>query len=101
MKIQKILYGKKKIKVIYEPLKDLDGYFETNQQLLVIDKKLKGINLLNTIIHEFFHIIMFHEKINVNGRGEEPVAIAVGNGFTKIFKQNPQILKLFNKLIKG
>ncbi len=101
MKIDHILYGRKKIKVIYKSLDKLDGYFETNKQLLVIDKTLKGINLLNTIIHEFFHIIMFYEKINVNDRGEEPVAIAVGDGYTKIFKQNPKILKLFNKLIKG
>jgi hypothetical protein len=80
------LYDKRKIKVIFKPLKHLDGYFETEKHLLVIDKNLKGIDLFNTIIHEFFHMIMFYEKINVNDRGEEPVAIAVGNGFTKIFK---------------
>lgn len=99
MKLNTILYGKRKIKVIFKPLKDLDGYFETNEHLLVIDKNLKNIDLFNTIIHEFFHIIMFYEKINVNDRGEEPIAIAVGNGFTKIFKQNPKLLKQLIKLM--
>lgn len=101
MKLKTILYGRRKIKVIFKPLKHLDGYFETNKHLLVIDKNLRGLNLFNTIIHEFFHMIMFYEKINVNDRGEEPVAIAVGDGFTKIFKQNPNLFKQLKNLIKG
>jgi hypothetical protein len=32
--------------------------------------------------------------------GEEPMAIEIGNGFTKIFKQNPKLWKLLTKLIK-
>lgn len=99
MKLKTILYSRRKIKVIFKPLKHLDGYFETEKHLLVIDKNLKGIELFNTIIHEFFHMIMFYEKINVNNRGEEPVAIAVGNGFTKIFKQNKNLFKQLYKLI--
>jgi hypothetical protein len=101
MKLKTILYGKRKIKVIFKPLKHLDGYFETEKHLLVIDKNLKGIDLFNTIIHEFFHMIMFYEKINVNDRGEEPVAIAVGNGFTKIFKQNKNLFGLLYNIIKN
>lgn len=100
MKLKTILYGRRKIKVIFKPLKHLDGYFETNKHLLVIDKNLRGLDLFNTVIHEFFHMIMFYEKINVNDRGEEPIAIAVGNGFTKIFKQNPKLLKQLTKLIQ-
>ena len=99
MKLKTILYSRRKIKVIFKPLKHLDGYFETEKHLLVIYKNLKGIDLFNTIIHEFFHMIMFYEKINVNNRGEEPVAIAVGNGFTKIFKQNKNLFKQLYKLI--
>jgi hypothetical protein len=44
---------------------------------------------------------MFYENINVNDRGEEPIAIAVGNGYTKIFTQNPKLFKEITKLIKG
>ena len=44
---------------------------------------------------------MHFEKINVNHKGEEPIAIAVGNGFTKIFKQNPKLFKKLTKLIWG
>ena len=36
-------------------------------------------------------IIIYNDNIDVNNRGEEPIADAVGNGFTRIFKQNPKL----------
>lgn len=99
MNLNQIRYGRKIIKIEYKKLKKYDGYFETKKELLVIDKTIKGVKLFNTIIHELFHLIMHFEKINVNQKGEEPIAIAVGNGFTKIFKQNPKLFKKLTKLI--
>jgi len=99
MNLDQIRYGRKIIKIEYKKLKKYDGYFETKKELLVIDKTIKGVKLFNTIIHELFHLIMHFEKINVNQKGEEPIAIAVGNGFTKIFKQNPKLFKKLTKLI--
>ncbi len=99
MNLDQIRYGRKIIKIEYKKLKKYDGYFETKKELLVIDKTIKGVKLFNTIIHELFHLIMHFEKINVNHKGEEPIAIAVGNGFTKIFKQNPKLFKKLTKLI--
>jgi hypothetical protein len=32
--------------------------------------------------------------------GEEPMAIEIGDGFTKIFKQNPKLWTLLTKLLK-
>ena len=101
MNLDQIRYGRKIIKIEYKKLKKYDGYFETKKELLVIDKTIKGVKLFNTIIHELFHLIMHFEKINVNQKGEEPIAIAVGNGFTKIFKQNPKLFKKLTKLIWG
>jgi len=101
MKLTQIKYGRNIIKVEYKKLQDFDGYFETKKKLLVIDKTIKGVKLFNTIIHEIFHIIMYFEKITVYQKGEEPIAIAVGNGYTKIFKQNPKLLNQLNKIIRG
>jgi hypothetical protein len=97
MNLSSIRYGRNIIKVEFKKLKKYDGYFETKKHLLVIDKTIKGNKLFNTIIHEIFHIIMYFEKINF--KFEEPIAIAVGNGFTKIFKQNPKLFKQLYKLI--
>ena len=101
MNIQSIKYGRKKIQVRFEKLKNLYGYFETEKELLVIDSRVKGLRLFNTIIHELFHIIIFYAGINVNDRGEEPIAQAVWDGYAKIFKQNPHLWDILTKLIKG
>ena len=47
-----------------------------------------------------FHIIIDHSGIDVNGRGEEPIAQAVGDGYEKVFKQNPKLWTLLTKLLK-
>ena len=101
MNIRSIKYGRKKIQVRFEILKNLYGYFETEKEILVIDSRVKGLRLFNTIMHELFHIIIFYAGINVNDRGEEPIAQAVGDGYTKIFKQNPHLWNILTKLIKG
>ena len=100
MNLQNIKYGRKKINVKFEILNNLYGYFETEKNLLVLDKRLKGLKLFNTIIHELFHIIILYVGINVNNRGEEPIAQAVGDGYEKIFRQNPNLWKLLTKLLK-
>ena len=43
---------------------------------------------------------MYNEDINVNDKGEEPIAIAVGNGYEKIFKANPFLVKILTKCLK-
>jgi len=100
MNLQNIKYGRKKINVKFEILKNLYGYFETEKELLVIDKRVKGLRLFNTIMHELFHIIIHYAGINVNDRGEEPIAKAVGDGYEKIFRQNPHLWKNLSNLLK-
>ena len=89
-----IKYGRKKIKVSYGKLTDCVGLYDPNLQTLNLDQNLHGMNLFNTIMHELFHIIIHNEDINVNEKGEEPIAKAVGDGYTKIFKQNPKLRQI-------
>lgn len=98
--LEHILYGRKKIKIHFRPLKDLDGYFETEKNIIVLDSRIKRKRLFNTIIHEIFHLIAHHSKIKFKSMSEEPMAIEIGNGFTKIFKQNPNLWTLLTKLLK-
>jgi len=99
MNLQNIKYGRKNINVKFKILKNLYGYFETEKELLVIDSRIKGLKLFDTIIHELFHIVIHFEKVNVKIKSEEKIAMAVGNGFTKIFKQNSSLLKKLYNLI--
>ena len=43
--LEHILYGRKKIKVIFKPLKNLDGYYETEKKIIVLDSRIKGKRL--------------------------------------------------------
>ena len=101
MNIQSIKYGRKKIKIKYEILKNLYGFYEPHKNLLVFDKRVKGIKLFNTIMHELFHIIIYQSGIDVNNRGEEPIAQAIGDGYEKVFRQNPNLWNSLTKLLKG
>ena len=100
MKLSFIKYGKRKIKVEYVLLKDCFGLYDPNLHTLQIDKRLKGLRLFNTLVHELFHIIMNMENINVNEKGEEPIAVAVGDGYEKIFMANPFLFRLLTKCLK-
>ena len=100
MKLPFIKYGKRKIKIQYVLLNDCFGLYDPNLHLLQIDKRLKGLKLFNTLFHELFHIIMNMENIDVNTKGEEPIAFAVGNGFEKIFMANPSLVKVLTKCLK-
>ena len=100
MKLSFIRYGKRKIKVEYVLLDDCFGLYDPNLHTLQIDKRLKGLKLFNTLFHEMFHIIMNMENIDVNTKGEEPIAVAVGNGYEKIFMANPFLFRLLTKCLK-
>ena len=76
MKLSFIKYGKRKIKVHFEILKDYFGLYDPNLHTLHLDKRLKDSMLFNTLMHEMFHIIMGMENIDVNTKGEEPIAVA-------------------------
>ena len=100
MKLSFIKYGKRKIKVHYEILQDCFGLYDPNLHTLHLDKRLKDLRLFNTLMHEMFHIIMNMEDIDVNTKGEEPIAKAVGNGYEKIFMANPSLVKVLTKCLK-
>ena len=100
MQLSFIKYGKRKIKIKYELLHDCYGLYDPNHNTLQLDKRLKSLRLLNTLMHELFHIIMSNEDINVNLKGEDTIAKAVGDGYEKIFKANPLLVKLITQCLK-
>ena len=100
MNLSFIKYGKRKIKINYELLQDCFGLYDQNHNTLQLDKRLKSLKLFNTLMHELFHIIMSNENINVNLKGEEPIAKAVGDGYEKIFKANPFLVKILTQCLR-
>ena len=100
MKLSFIRYGKRRVKVHYVILQDCLGLYDPNLHILQLDKRLKDLKLFNTLMHELFHIIMNMEDIDVNEKGEEPIAVAVGDGYEKIFMANPFLFKILTKCLK-
>ena len=96
-----IKYGKRKIKVSYKHLENSYGEYDPNKYILYLDQNIKGEKLFNTIIHELFHIIIASAEIDVNQRGEEPIAQEVGDGYTRIFKQNPNLWDILQNCLFG
>jgi len=101
MSLAFIKYGNRKIKVSYVLLDSCYGEFDPNTHHLKIDKRISGMTLFNTLMHELFHIIIYYAGINVNERGEEPIATAVGNGYEKVFKQNKKLWGTLTRLLYG
>ena len=73
MNLPFIKYGNRKIKVSYILLDSCYGEFDPNTHHLKIDKRISGMTLFNTLMHELFHIIIYYAGINVNERGEETI----------------------------
>ena len=101
MKLEFIKYGNRKIKVEYLLLDNCYAEFDPNKHTLKIDKRISGMVLFNTLMHELFHIIIYYAGINVNERGEEPIAQAVGDGYEKVFKQNQKLWGILTRLLYG
>ena len=95
-----IRYGKRKIKVSFKKLTDCKGLYDPNLHTLELDQRLSNVQLFNTLMHELFHIIMNMENIDVNTKGEEPIAQAVGDGYEKIFKANSYLFKFLTQCLK-
>ena len=96
-----IKYGRRKIKVKYKTLKNCYGEYDPNKFILYLDQNISGSVLFNTIMLELFHIIIASADIDVNQRGEEPIAQEVGDGYTKIFQQNPNLWNILQDCLFG
>ncbi len=97
MKLTEIKYKNKIIKVSF---KDIDeyGYFETNDNTLVIRKGLTKRTLGKTLFHEIFHIIVTLNDFSVANHGEEKVA-GLTEEYYNILKQNKVLRNLMFRCI--
>lgn len=98
MKLTEIKYKNKIIKVSFKDIEEY-GYFETNDNTLVINKNLSNQMLGKTLFHELFHIIVTLNNFSVLNYGEERVASLTEQYYT-ILKSNPTLKNLIMRCIK-
>ena len=97
MKLTEIKYKNKIIKVSFKDIEEY-GYFETNNNTLVIRKGLTKRILGKTLFHELFHIIVTLNDFSVANHGEEKVA-GLTEEYYNILKQNKVLRNLLNRCI--
>jgi len=98
MKLTEIKYKNKVIKVSFKDIEGY-GYFETNNNTLVIRKGLTNQILGKTLFHELFHIIVTLNDFPVLNYGEERVASLTEQYYT-ILKSNPILKNLIIRCLK-
>ena len=98
MKLTEIKYKNKVIKVSFKNIEEY-GYFETNDNTLVIRKGLTNQILGKTLFHELFHIIVTLNDFPVLNYGEERVASLTEQYYT-ILKSNPTLKNLIIRCLK-
>ena len=98
MKLKEIKYKNKIIKVSFKDIEEY-GYFETDDNTLVINKNLTKQMLGKTLFHELFHIIVTLNNFPVLNYGEERVASLTEQYYT-ILKSNPTLKNLIMRCLK-
>ena len=98
MKLTEIKYKNKLIRVFFKDIEEY-GYFETNDNTLVIRKGLTNQILGKTLFHELFHIIVTLNDFPVLNYGEERVASLTEQYYT-ILKSNPILKNLIIRCLK-
>ncbi len=98
MKLTEIKYKNKIIKVSFKDIEEY-GYFETNDNSLVIRKGLTKQILGKTLFHELFHIIVTLNDFSVLNYGEERVA-SLSEQYYTILKSNPTLKNLIMRCLK-
>ena len=91
----------KKLKIGYESY-DIDwwtatnatsneasGEFFANDKKSGIDARESGAQLVNTLLHEALHGVVYHQGLKLNDEQEELIVNSMANGLTSILVDNP------------
>lgn len=104
MNIPGIIYiGHRKIKIRQISPKTADkdkiyGDFDSQKDLIRIDKSLKDEKKLNTLLHEIVHALLDHFNAELKLKDEEKVCEVLGSGLSDLFFNNPKLIKLISNV---
>jgi len=74
---------------------EIAGKIYPNERKILFDKTLPPTELLNTLIHEILHGIVYFYGLKFTGDLEEETAVnSLANGLTTVLKDNLDFLKL-------
>jgi len=100
-----IVFGSRLVKLDYidhetASKKKIFGEFESDKNIMTIDKSLDNIEMSNTLLHEIFHLIHDEYKIDLPAKAEEITCNSLANGMCHILYQNQNLLEFLYKSLK-
>ena len=82
---------------------DCFGQYISRECKIEIQKELEGDQLINTILHEIIHCIIYNSSLNQDGgpltddKSEEQVTNSITNWLLNVFWDNPWLIELLKK----
>ena len=82
---------------------DCFGQYLSSECKIEIQKELSGDQLINTILHEIIHCIIYNSSLNQDGgpltddKSEEQVTNSITNWLLNVFWDNPWLIELLKK----
>jgi len=100
-----IVFGSRLVKLAYieheaASKKKIFGEFESDKNLMTIDKSLDNVEMSNTLLHEVFHLIHDEYKLDLPAKAEEITCNSMANGLCHILYQNQNLLDFLYKSLK-
>ena len=100
-----IVFGSRLIKLDFidkdtADKKKIFGEFTSDKNLIILDKSLDNIQMINTVIHEVCHLIHDQYKLELSAKAEEVVCNSTANGICDILYQNQDLLDFLYKSLK-
>ena len=101
----KIIFGSRIVKLNFidkelASKKKIFGEFDSDKNIMTIDKSLNNIEMSNTLFHEIFHLIHDEYKIDLSAKAEEITCNSLANGICHILYQNQNLLEFLYKSLK-
>ena len=105
MNLDKIIFGSRIVNLNFidkeqASKKKIFGEFESDKNLMTIDKSLDNVEMSNTLLHEVFHLIHDEYKLDLPAKAEEITCNSMANGLCHILYQNQNLLDFLYKSLK-
>ena len=103
--MKQIIFGSRIVKLNFidkevASKKKIFGEFDCDSNTITLDKSLDDIQMSNTLIHEIFHLIHDHFKLELSAKAEELVCNSTANGICDILYQNQDLLDFLYRSFK-
>jgi hypothetical protein len=103
--MKQIIFGSRVIKLNFidkklASKKNIMGEFDSNANTITLDKSLRDTDLINTILHETYHMLLDEYCIELSTKDEELVCNSLANGICHTLYQNQDLLDFLYKSLK-